>query len=84
MRSEETAMPTEGTDVFTAALGLPLAERAALAEVLIDSLPPERQAAIDQAWRVEIRRRKDEYERGEAVTIPAEDVFKELLGPESE
>jgi putative addiction module component (TIGR02574 family) len=73
-------MATHATDLFTAALGLPLHERAALAELLVDSLPAERQAAIDSAWRVEIHRRIKEIEHGEVETIPAEDVFNELLG----
>lgn len=77
-------MATQTTDLFAAALGLPLNERAALAELLLDSLPAERQAAIDNAWRAEIRRRISEIDRGEVETIPAEDVFAELLESDDE
>ena len=66
-------------DVFSDALALPLPERAALVEVLMDSFPKEEQAAVTQAWRDEIRRRLEAYDRGEIKAIPAEDVFAELL-----
>jgi putative addiction module component (TIGR02574 family) len=50
-------------------------ERARLAEAMAESLREAMPAEIEAAWEVEIRRRVDAYERGEATLIPAEDVF---------
>lgn len=72
-------MSLSAKDVFSDALALPLSERAALVEVLMDSFPKEEQAAITRAWRDEIRRRLEAYDRGEIRAIPAEEVFAELL-----
>jgi putative addiction module component (TIGR02574 family) len=58
------------------ALNLPRPERARLAEVLISSLDED--AAIEEAWREEIRRRVSELREGSVETVPAEEVFQEL------
>jgi putative addiction module component (TIGR02574 family) len=74
-------MSLETKSLFLAALSLPLRERAALAEVVVDSLPAENRAVIDQAWRIEIRRRLDAYERGEDKATEAENVFAKYEQP---
>ena len=64
--------------IFEAALSLPHARRVDLAEKLIESLDDEEQARIDAAWRKEVRRRYEAYQRGEIKAIPGEQVMQEL------
>ena len=61
------------------ALRLPESDRAALAAALISSLDsaPEDAAA---AWDEEIRRRLDELDRGEVLTIPWEEARRRIAG----
>jgi putative addiction module component (TIGR02574 family) len=63
-------------NVESAALQLPRAERARLAERLIASLDED--AEIEQAWAKEIRRRVEELRAGTVQPIPGEQVFAEL------
>jgi putative addiction module component (TIGR02574 family) len=62
--------------IEAAALQLPRAERARLAERLIASL--DENAGVEQAWAQEIERRVTELRSGEVETIPGEQVFEEL------
>ena len=50
-------------------------ERAQLAEGLLASLQEWSSPEVETAWDAEILRRIGEYERGEAVLVPAADVF---------
>ena len=50
-------------------------ERARLAETMTESLREAMPSEIEAEWEVEIKRRVEAYERGEATLIPAEDVF---------
>ena len=50
-------------------------ERAQLAEGLLASLQEWSSPEVEAAWDTEILRRIGEYERGEAVLVPAADVF---------
>ena len=65
------------TELSLKARQLSLEERAQLAEELLESLqePPDHDVAT--AWDGEISRRLDDYRRGEAKLIPAEEVFAE-------
>ena len=54
---------------------LPPQERAQLAEGLLESLRDGSSPEVDIAWDAEILKRIGEYERGEAVLSPADDVF---------
>lgn len=63
-------------DAESAAMQLPRAERARLAERLISSLDEETE--IEQAWAEEIRRRVHELGTGAVQPIPGEQVFAEL------
>lgn len=50
-------------------------DRARLAEAMTESLREAMPPGIEAAWEVEIKRRVEAYERGEASLVPAEDVF---------
>ena len=65
----------------SAALDLPVTERARLAKLLIASLdeePAEDPAEVERAWEQEIYRRLEEIRSGKAKLIPAEQVFEDL------
>jgi len=57
---------------------LPAQERAKLALALIESLEPEEEGDIAEAWRVEAERRYEQYRRGEVKSIPADEVFEKI------
>lgn len=52
-------------------------DRERLVDLLLDSLEHAPDPAIEEAWRLEIRRRVAAYERGEAVLIDAKEVMEE-------
>jgi putative addiction module component (TIGR02574 family) len=54
---------------------LPADERAKLALALVESLEPEEEGNIAEAWRIEAERRYEQYLRGEVQAIPGEEVF---------
>jgi putative addiction module component (TIGR02574 family) len=56
------------------ARALPPEDRARLAEELLASLAPH-DADVEAAWDIELRRRIDEIDRGEAPLVPAEEAF---------
>lgn len=67
------------------AMKLPVRGRAALARLLIDSLPAK-SGAFQPAWAAEVKRRLAAWECGEEQTIPASDVFEDarkMLSPRS-
>ena len=68
----EVTVPTL-SDIAAAALELPPAERAQLAQRLMASI--ERDPEVEAAWDEEIRRRLAELEGGSARGIPAAEVF---------
>ena len=53
-------------------------DRARLAELLLDSIHPNPDSAIDDAWDAELMRRIDEVDRGVAVLVSAEDAFAQV------
>lgn len=59
------------------ARALPAEERAALAELLLDSLAERAHPSVQAAWAQELKRRAAAYERGEVQSHSAEDVFAE-------
>ncbi|MFN5543411.1 MAG: addiction module protein [Betaproteobacteria bacterium] len=67
---------TDMVALETAALELPRADRVHLAERLIESLDTDDE--VLQAWIDESERRLDAIERGEAKTVPFEEVMTEL------
>lgn len=52
-------------------------DRERLVDLLLDSLADSPDPDIEEAWRLEIRRRVAAYERGEAVLYDAEEVMAE-------
>lgn len=50
-------------------------ERAQLVQELLESIDSEADPDVQAAWDSEIERRIRSYERGEAILIPAEEVF---------
>lgn len=64
-------------DFLSAALAMPAAARAEIAELLLDSLEQER-ATIDAAWGAEAERRINQLDRGEVELLPGDIVMAEM------
>ena len=62
-------------DLESAAMALPRAERARLAQRLLASLDEDTE--VEAAWRSEVRRRLEEYDAGQIQPLPADQVFSE-------
>jgi putative addiction module component (TIGR02574 family) len=71
-------MSPDATDLLRKALALPEDERAALANTLLDSLDAATES-VQEAWDEEVARRITELKAGKAVTVPWEDLHRELL-----
>jgi putative addiction module component (TIGR02574 family) len=71
-------MSPEVSDLLKRALSLPVDERAALANALLDSLEPA-QESIEEAWDKEVARRMKDLDAGRAVTVPWEELRQQLL-----
>ena len=71
-------MSPEVSDLLKRALALPDDERAALANMLLDSLEM-RDESIQEAWDKEVARRMKDLKDGKAVTVPWEQLHRELL-----
>jgi putative addiction module component (TIGR02574 family) len=50
-------------------------ERSRLVDILLESLHEPVLAEVEAAWHLEIERRLADYDRGEAKSIDAEEVF---------
>jgi hypothetical protein len=70
-------MPATLETVEHEAMGLPVAERAFLADRLLSSLGGETFTDVDVAWVAEAERRYTEYKAGARKSISALDVFAE-------
>jgi len=57
---------------------LSVEERAKLALALVESLEPEDEGDIAEAWRIEAERRYEQYKRGEVQAIPGDEVFARI------
>ena len=71
-------MSPEASDLLKRALALPSDERAALANTLLDSLEPSN-LSVEEAWDEEVARRIEDLKSGRAVTVPWEQLHRELL-----
>jgi len=71
-------MSPEVSDLLKRALALPVGERAALANTLLDSLETTNQS-VQEAWDEEVARRMIDLNAGKAVTVPWEQLHRELL-----
>jgi putative addiction module component (TIGR02574 family) len=71
-------MSPEISELLKRALALPVDERAALANTLLDSLegPDE---SVQEAWDEEVARRIKDLKAGKAVTVPWDQLHRELL-----
>ncbi len=63
--------------ILDAALALPEAERAALAERLLESLSPEPDELGDAGWLAELERRSADFERGTAEAVSWSELKQE-------
>lgn len=78
MKDRITRMSPEVSDLLKRALSLPVDERAALANSLLDSLGDVNKS-VQEAWDNEVARRIKELEAGRAVTVPWEELRRKLL-----
>lgn len=74
---QEVVMPRTVEELESEALELPRPERARLAEALLSSLDED--AEVERAWREEIARRLEELRNGSVSTLPADEVFRQLV-----
>jgi len=66
------------SDLLKRALALSVDERAALANTLLDSLEGTNES-VQEAWDQEVARRIEDLRAGKAVTVPWEELHRELL-----
>lgn len=71
-------MTPEISDLLKKALALPVDERAALANTLLDSLAGTDES-IQEAWDAEVARRMEDLKSGKAITVPWEELHRQLL-----
>ena len=72
------AMNAEISDLLKRALALSVDERAALANTLLASLDGATES-VQEAWDEEVARRIEDLKAGKAVTVPWEELHRELL-----
>jgi putative addiction module component (TIGR02574 family) len=71
-------MSPEISDLLKRALALSVDERAALAHTLLDSLEVTDES-VQEAWDDEVARRIGDLKAGKAVTVPWDQLHRELL-----
>jgi putative addiction module component (TIGR02574 family) len=71
-------MRPEITDLLKRALALPIDERAALANTLLDSLETP-QHSVEDAWDEEVARRMADLKAGRSVSVSWDQLHRELL-----
>lgn len=71
-------MNPEVSDLLKRALALSPDERAALANTLLDSIEGTDET-VQAAWDDEVERRIADLKAGKAVTVPLEELHRELL-----
>ena len=71
-------MSPDVSDLLKRALSLPVEERAAFANTLLDSLE-QIDESVQEAWDREVARRIKDLEAGRAVTVPWEELRRKLL-----
>ncbi len=71
-------MSPELSELLKRALALSVEERAALASTLLDTLDTA-QESVKEAWDGEVARRIEDLKAGKAVTVPWEQLHRELL-----
>lgn len=71
-------MATSARKLFKEAMRLKPQERAALTGLLIESLEPESEEGVAEAWLAEIERRMAELDSGSVQTVPWEELRARL------
>ncbi len=71
-------MSPEVSDLLRRALALSAEERTGLANTLFDSLESTDET-VQEAWDREVARRIADLKRGKALTVPWEELHRELL-----
>jgi putative addiction module component (TIGR02574 family) len=71
-------MPSELTNIKHEALSLSERDRAKLAKDLLDSLDGDEKLDVSKAWDIEICRRINEVESGDAQLLSADDVIADV------
>ena len=64
--------------LFEEAMRLGPEDRAALAGLLIESLEPESEEGVEEAWMMEVERRMAELDSGAVQTIPWDELRARL------
>jgi len=64
--------------IYEQALDLSLDDRLILIDKLLVSINLPTHEDIDQAWSIEVERRCQEFDRGEAKLISGEEVFEKV------
>lgn len=72
-------MGSEAEKLLAQALQLPDADRAKLAAILIDSLDPKAEAAIEEVWASEVARRSGELDSGSVEPIPWDEARRRII-----
>lgn len=67
-------------EIEQAALQLPLKERAALANRILETLDDEMDESVRKAWEEELERRYQAMQSGEMATKSVDQVFSEAFG----
>jgi putative addiction module component (TIGR02574 family) len=73
-------MSTQAEQVLGDAMKLTEADRADLAARLLESLDPEVDQGVEEAWRVEIERRLDALEKGQVKAVPWAEARRHIAG----
>ena len=71
-------MPNTPEDLAKKALELPAESRAALADLLVESLDGAQLSKVDQAWLSEAKRRRDEVRSGKVRPIPGAEALQKV------
>lgn len=74
-----TNMRRDPGEILKEALALPAATRAALADSLWESLEEKADDGLEEAWRVEVKKRLAELDSGAVTAIPWSEARAQLL-----
>jgi putative addiction module component (TIGR02574 family) len=71
-------METTVEQLVSQAMTLPGELRARLAELLVESLDADDFGAIERAWNLEAKRRRDEVRAGKVEPIPGDEALQDV------
>ena len=64
--------------IFSDAKALPAAAKVRLVKALLHDIEAEKLKDVDAAWKAEIKRRVEAFERGEVTWYSGDEVLREL------